>query len=162
MAHGGIPRRSAYNPAFAQSTRKNHMSSPALDHDAIIAATAHWVDKAVIGLNLCPFAKAVQVKKQIRYVVSDATTPEQLLEQLIAELGQRQSAGGAQHQALAQLVFEHRYPARYRGFGQADPLGGTAEAAGFGDTGEDQQVIGFILFHIRNNDTRFKGFSLSF
>ncbi len=62
------------------------MSSPAPDHDAIIASTAHWVDKAVIGLNLCPFAKAVQVKKQIRYVVSDASTPEQLLEQLIAEL----------------------------------------------------------------------------
>ncbi|MYM38082.1 DUF1415 domain-containing protein [Duganella qianjiadongensis] len=62
------------------------MSRPVPDHDAVIAATAHWVDKAVIGLNLCPFAKAVQVKQQIRYVVSDATTPEQLLEQLVAEL----------------------------------------------------------------------------
>jgi hypothetical protein len=36
----------------------------------VIADTAHWMEKAVIGLNLCPFAKAVQVKKQIRYVVS--------------------------------------------------------------------------------------------
>eukprot|EP01030_Chromulinospumella_sphaerica_P008661 gene8661-8472_t len=62
------------------------MSRPVPDHATVIAATAHWVDKAVIGLNLCPFAKAVQVKKQIRYVVSDATTPEQLLEQLVAEL----------------------------------------------------------------------------
>ena len=44
--------------------------------ETIIAATQHWLEKAVIGLNLCPFAKAVHVKKQIRYVVSAATTPE--------------------------------------------------------------------------------------
>jgi hypothetical protein len=62
------------------------MSRPVPDHDAVIADTAHWMEKAVIGLNLCPFAKAVQVKKQIRYVVSDASTPEELLEQLVAEL----------------------------------------------------------------------------
>lgn len=62
------------------------MSSPDLDHDAVISATEQWLEKAVIGLNLCPFAKAVHVKKQIRYVVSDASTPEALLEQLMDEL----------------------------------------------------------------------------
>jgi hypothetical protein len=62
------------------------MSSPAVDRDAVIAATQSWLEKAVIGLNLCPFAKAVHVKQQIRYVVSEATTPEQLLEQLMDEL----------------------------------------------------------------------------
>ncbi|MYN19167.1 DUF1415 family protein [Rugamonas sp. FT107W] len=62
------------------------MSSPAIDHDAIIAETVNWVEQAVIGLNLCPFAKAVHVKKQIRYVVSDADTPEALLAQLLEEL----------------------------------------------------------------------------
>ena len=56
------------------------------NQDAIIAATQHWLEQAVIGLNLCPFAKAVHVKKQIRYVVSTATTPEALLEELLAEL----------------------------------------------------------------------------
>jgi hypothetical protein len=56
------------------------------DHAEVIAATAAWVEKAVIGLNLCPFAKAVQVKKQIRYVVSDATTEEELLRDLMDEL----------------------------------------------------------------------------
>lgn len=56
------------------------------DHDAVIAATVNWMEKAVIGLNLCPFAKAVHVKKQVRYVVSDATTPEALLEILMDEL----------------------------------------------------------------------------
>ncbi|MES2163052.1 MAG: DUF1415 domain-containing protein [Pseudomonadota bacterium] len=62
------------------------MSNPAIDHDAVIAETVNWVEKAVIGLNLCPFAKAVHVKKQIRYVVCDAATPEELLEKLIEEL----------------------------------------------------------------------------
>jgi len=62
------------------------MSQPALDHDAIVAETTHWLEKAVIGLNLCPFAKAVHVKKQIRYVVCEAETPEALLEKLMEEL----------------------------------------------------------------------------
>jgi len=54
--------------------------------DDIISATQRWLEHAVIGLNLCPFAKAVHVKKQIRYVVSNATTPEELLKDLINEL----------------------------------------------------------------------------
>lgn len=51
-----------------------------------IAATRNWLEKAVIGLNLCPFAKAVYVKNQVRLVLSDATTPEALVEQLAEEL----------------------------------------------------------------------------
>jgi len=51
-----------------------------------IALTRQWLERAVIGLNLCPFAKAVHVKQQIRYVLSDATTPEALLEELSEEL----------------------------------------------------------------------------
>jgi uncharacterized protein len=54
--------------------------------ETIIAATQRWLEKAVIGLNLCPFAKAVHVKNQIRYVVSSATTAEALLEELMNEL----------------------------------------------------------------------------
>lgn len=56
------------------------------DDDEIIAVTRAWVDKAVIGLNLCPFAKAVQVRGQVRYVVSRADTPEALYEDLRREL----------------------------------------------------------------------------
>jgi hypothetical protein len=41
---------------------------------------------AVIGLNLCPFAKGVHVKKQVRYVVSEATDSEMLLTDLEREL----------------------------------------------------------------------------
>ena len=56
------------------------------DEAHAIAATRRWVEKAVIGLNLCPFAKAVYVKDQVRFAFSDATTPGQLLEQLGEEL----------------------------------------------------------------------------
>ncbi len=52
----------------------------------IIEETQDWLIKAVIGFNLCPFAKAVHVKGQIKYVVSEATTLEQLLENLAQEL----------------------------------------------------------------------------
>ena len=56
------------------------------DRDATIAATRRWLERAVIGLNLCPFAKAVLAKDQVRFAVSDATTPEALLEDLAREL----------------------------------------------------------------------------
>jgi hypothetical protein len=62
------------------------MSNVDLNDDAVIAATRRWLERAVIGLNLCPFAKSVYVKEQVRYVVSHATTPEELLEQLMDEL----------------------------------------------------------------------------
>ena len=51
-----------------------------------IAATHHWLQRAVIGLNLCPFAKAVLVKEQIRFVLSEARDADALLDELIAEL----------------------------------------------------------------------------
>ena len=45
-----------------------------------------WLERAVIGLNLCPFAKAVYAKEQVRIVISDASTASALLEQLGEEL----------------------------------------------------------------------------
>lgn len=55
------------------------------DEDVIVQ-TKVWLERAVIGLNLCPFAKSVHIKNQIRYVVSSAQTPEQLAADLVAEL----------------------------------------------------------------------------
>ncbi len=52
----------------------------------MIAATRRWIEKAVIGLDLCPFAKAVYVREQIRFRVSAAATPENLLDDLLEEL----------------------------------------------------------------------------
>ncbi len=57
-----------------------------MDEDQVITATREWLEKAVIGLNLCPFAKAVYVKNQVRFVVSTAPHLDGLLEDLDREL----------------------------------------------------------------------------
>ncbi len=62
------------------------MTDSDLPTDDPITATRLWLERIVIGLNLCPFAKAVYVKDQVRIVLSDATTTEALVEQLAEEL----------------------------------------------------------------------------
>ncbi|WP_349999399.1 DUF1415 domain-containing protein [Stenotrophomonas lacuserhaii] len=62
------------------------VTSEGLPAEDPVAATRLWLERIVIGLNLCPFAKAVYAKEQVRYVLSDATTPEALVEQLAEEL----------------------------------------------------------------------------
>jgi uncharacterized protein len=57
-----------------------------MDRDEVLAATRQWLEKAVIGLNLCPFAKSVYVKNQVRIVVSDAKHTDAFLEELDREL----------------------------------------------------------------------------
>jgi len=59
---------------------------PAPLTEEIVAATRAWLEKAVIGLNLCPFAKAVYVRDQIRYVVCETNQEETLLDELEREL----------------------------------------------------------------------------
>jgi len=62
-----------------------------------IADTVRWLERAVIGLNLCPFAKAPHIKGQIHYAVSEAKGLEGLRDELIEEL-----------KALAALPAEER------------------------------------------------------
>ncbi|WP_374246856.1 DUF1415 domain-containing protein [Zoogloea sp.] len=57
-----------------------------MDHEHVILETRDWIEKAVIGLNLCPFAKSVYVKNQVRIVVSDARHIDAFLEDLDREL----------------------------------------------------------------------------
>ena len=55
--------------------------------DAIeLLETRAWVQRAVVGLNLCPFAKAPMVKGQIRYVMCKARDTQALLDTLCAEM----------------------------------------------------------------------------
>ena len=54
--------------------------------NAVIADTKRWLQRAVIGLNLCPFAKAVDVKGQIHYAVSHSVGFRDLLSDLDQEL----------------------------------------------------------------------------
>ena len=62
-----------------------HNAVPPPD-EVVIATTRDWVRRAVIGLNLCPFARAVEQRGQVRYVVSHATREDDLLADLRAEL----------------------------------------------------------------------------
>jgi hypothetical protein len=64
--------------------------------DEVIAATRNWLERAVIGLNLCPFAKSVHVGKRVRFAVSEASTPDALLDRLADELERLHEADPAQ------------------------------------------------------------------
>ena len=57
-----------------------------MNEKTVVTDTVAWLERAVIGLNLCPFAKSVHVKGQVHYAVSHAVTPEALLLDLINEL----------------------------------------------------------------------------
>ena len=57
-----------------------------MTRDEVVASTRAWIEQAVIGLNLCPFAKAVYAKDRIRYAVSDAETTGVLRDDLAQEL----------------------------------------------------------------------------
>jgi len=54
--------------------------------DTVVADTRRWLERAVIGLNLCPFAKSVHVKGQVHYAVSAATDGRGLRDDLLREL----------------------------------------------------------------------------
>src|SRR5712672_2150776 len=54
--------------------------------DSAIAATRVWIERAVIGLDLCPFARAIYAENRIRYAVSEAETSVGLLDDLEREL----------------------------------------------------------------------------
>ena len=63
------------------------MSDQIEQRDArVVEDTRRWVQRAVIGLNLCPFAKSVEAKGLVRYVVSHASGAKPLLADLKREL----------------------------------------------------------------------------
>ena len=62
------------------------MTAAAPTPEQALATMQAWLERAVIGLNLCPFAKAVHLKRQIRWVVSPATEPAALRDDLRREL----------------------------------------------------------------------------
>jgi uncharacterized protein len=101
MACGG--KRGGVAPYSTVSARwRPDEDSPVLrvlmtiDVQQIIHETRAWVNRAVIGLNLCPFAKAVQMKDQVRYAVSATTDPKVLLSALNDELRLLRDADPAQ------------------------------------------------------------------
>ena len=73
---------------MARTTTTTTALDPRCDLAALppVAAMQAWLERAVIGLNLCPFAKAVHATGRIRWVESAATDEEALLADLVAEL----------------------------------------------------------------------------
>jgi hypothetical protein len=63
-----------------------HLAGAHPDVVKVAGLTQLWLIRAVIGLNLCPFAKRVHVKRQVRYVVSVATEKADIAAELETEL----------------------------------------------------------------------------
>ena len=57
-----------------------------MESEAIACAVRQWVEDLVVGLDLCPFAGRELVRNRVRFVVTEATTEEQLLAALGTEL----------------------------------------------------------------------------
>lgn len=68
------------------------------EHAQIVAATRDWLERAVIGLGLCPFAQGVHVLDLIRYAVSEQRTPGGLADDLARELEALHSTDPAVHE----------------------------------------------------------------
>jgi uncharacterized protein len=54
--------------------------------ETAVADTRRWLERAVVGLNLCPFAKAVLVKGQVHFAVTGADDAQGVLEAFGREL----------------------------------------------------------------------------
>jgi uncharacterized protein len=64
-----------------------------LSAQAVVNATQRWLERAVIGLNLCPFAKQVWLSERVRLVVYPGEHEQEALEWLgqeISHLAQQQ------------------------------------------------------------------------
>ncbi len=62
-----------------------------MNESEIISATRTWVDTVVVGLNLCPFARRELAMGKVRFMVSGATTEDELLTSLQQELSRLES-----------------------------------------------------------------------
>ena len=112
-----------------------------------LTQTRAWVEHAVIGLNLCPFAKAPQVKGLVRYVQSEATDPAALLSDLIKEL---QRLAKAPPERLETTLLVH--PQVFSDFADFNDFLGVAE-----DTVADLGLEGVIQVASFHPDYRFEG-----
>ena len=101
----------------------------ALTPDTAVQHTRAWVTRAVVGLNLCPFAKAPLVKGQVRFVASDARDLPALLLHLADELRFLAQADPAQTETT--LLIHPHVLADFHDFNQAlDAVDSLVDALG--------------------------------
>jgi len=101
-------------------TSQPHAPQP----EQVIAATRQWLEKAVIGLNLCPFAKSVYDRDQVRIVVSDARHVDAFLETLDEELELLAQTDPAETDTTLLI-----HPTLFADFGEFNIIAGIAEQA---------------------------------
>ena len=75
----------------------------------VLQTTERWLQRAVIGLNLCPFAKAVHVKGQIHYVLTWSQDPTDVLDDLAAAIRDLLAHDSAQRDTTL-LIAPHAFP----------------------------------------------------
>ena len=76
------------------------------DSEFVVGMTRRWLERAVIGLNLCPFARSVFGEERIRYCVSAAHTEAELLADLDVELCRLHAADPAECETVL-LIHPH-------------------------------------------------------
>lgn len=126
------------------------MTPPAINPDSIITDVKEWLEKAVIGLNLCPFAKSVYVRERIRFVVSDAASTDALAATLMEELAFLQAADPVQTDTT--LII---HPHVLQNFGDYNDFLGVADAllGHMGFTGELQIASFHPDYQFADTDT---------
>ncbi len=75
-----------------------------IDTAEVIAQTRRWLERSVIGLNLCPFAEAVYSSGRVRFCVSEERSAAALLGELRVEL---QSLNAADPRDLETTLLIH-------------------------------------------------------
>jgi hypothetical protein len=60
--------------------------SAQLPDDEVVAEVKSWIDKVIVGLNFCPFAKKEIQRNTVRYAISPATQANDALGDLLEEL----------------------------------------------------------------------------
>lgn len=84
-----------------------NVSTPA--ESPVVAATRKWVERAVIGLNLCPFAQAVHEAGRVRLVATSVRNPEALIDVLATEL-ERLAAADPDEIETTLIIHPHVLP----------------------------------------------------
>ena len=121
------------------------MTTP--DSATVTDHTRQWLEKAVIGLNLCPFAKAPHVKNLVRISVSQARHLDGFLEDLDREL---QLLGDTPADELETTLLVH--PTLFPDFDTFNQMLDIADAAGV-----DNGLEGIIQIAPFHPDFQFEG-----
>lgn len=80
--------------------------SESSENQLIVEATHQWLEKVVIGLNLCPFAASPWRQGRVRSRISEATSQQQLAEDLAEELLALQASDPAERETTL-LIHPH-------------------------------------------------------